>query len=1095
MPALSRNTFHQFITSGDLKSLFIEMGWNNDTTRYSATIEDKPYVLQAIAQKEGFKVIVCKGHVIPEYRLRRLIDTQITRQAFAHLIIFLDDQNNQRWMIQHRLPDKPYRIIELEWYAGQDVESLYQRARGLFFDLNEQGQITIVDVIQRVTGGMGTNSEKVTKRFYDRFTKEHNSFKQRIHQISDDQDLDWYASLMLNRLMFCYFIQKKRFLDDNPHYLLQKLQQSLERKQSESFYSFYRNFLLVLFHDGLGGRQSREQVTSDLGRVPYLNGGLFEVHDIEKKYPEIAIDDTAFEQIFGFFDEYEWHLDSSADASGREINPDVIGYIFEKYINDRAKMGAYYTKEDITEYISKNCIIPFLFDATIKQTQTSDIWNDAWHMLAHSGDTYIYPAVKHGCNLELPENISVGISNVSARTEWNKAAPASHGNPTEIWREVVARRERYTTLSTLIRNGEIRTINDFITHNLDIRQFCQDAIASSTNPHLIHTVYTVLNRMTILDPTCGSGAFLFAALNILEPLYAESLNRMHVFVDELPQTRDVFGSILHDLHGDGHPNEQYYIYKNIILNNLYGVDIMKEATEVAKLRLFLKLVACVDADKRKPNLGIEPLPDIDFNIRSGNSLVGFATKQQLEEALVTTIDGILVKSELEALSSRIAQDFDEYKELQLHSSNYELIHRTKKGLQSGLFQINDKLNQLLHQRQSGTPYAQWLSSHTPFHWFAEFYEIIEGNGGFDVIIGNPPYVVYVNKKWDYKVSNQYFTFTCGNLYAFCYERSIELSADSSRIGIILPNSCISAQKMEPLQKLIRNNMYWISNFAWRPSKLFEGADMLLAIVLSTKCSLEQTKSQEALKYKFVTGYSKWNKDYRAFLFESLVYFDHSGFPGISGSIAKIPSKNFMTIFNKMKRHSASVTLNDYFGSRQTNHVFYYFRAVQYWVKILTEKPVSLENNIPVETTEMKEFYCQDEYTKLILSAIMSSNLYFVYYIVWSSCQVINSRDLQMPINLKAISSHDKDILCEISSKLQADYVSNSHILVREYSSKGRVFTMKKQHYYIKKSKPLIDQIDLVLANVYGFTEEELDYIINYDIKFRMGGAEEDESDE
>jgi len=64
---------------------------------------------------------------------------------------------------------------------------------------------------------------------------------------------------------------------------------------------------------------------------------------------------------------------------------------------------------------------------------------------------------------------------------------------------------------------------------------------------------------------------------------------------------------------------------------LYGVDIMKEAVEIAKLRLFLKLVATVEADYKRPNLGLEPLPDIDFNIRSGNTLIGYATKKEIDD--------------------------------------------------------------------------------------------------------------------------------------------------------------------------------------------------------------------------------------------------------------------------------------------------------------------------------------------------------------------------------------------------------------------------------------------------------------------------------
>jgi hypothetical protein len=94
--------------------------------------------------------------------------------------------------------------------------------------------------------------------------------------------------------------------------------------------------------------------------VPYLNGGIFMPHQVEQLYGKtISIPDKAFENLFGFFDAYHWHLDERPLKADNEINPDVLGYIFEKYINQK-QMGAYYTKEDITGYISQNTVIPFL---------------------------------------------------------------------------------------------------------------------------------------------------------------------------------------------------------------------------------------------------------------------------------------------------------------------------------------------------------------------------------------------------------------------------------------------------------------------------------------------------------------------------------------------------------------------------------------------------------------------------------------------------------------------------------------------------------------------------------------------------------------
>ncbi len=472
--------------------------------------------------------------------------------------------------------------------------------------------------------------------------------------------------------------------------------------------------------------------------MPYLNGGLFDAHHIEQNYANIEIADEAFEQVFGFFDQYEWHLDTRITAAGKDINPDVIGYIFEKYINDRASMGAYYTKEDITDYISKNCIIPYLFDE-VKRHYPKPFSPDGeiWKLIQTDPDKYIHDAVKHGIvdtvgakhspaqsthysstaqdvdsskllqstaviaseakqspiqyieppkplqtsenasplPLPLPPEIAEGLNDVSQRTLWNKPAPPEHGLPTEIWREVVERRRRYTEVKTKIENGEVHEINDFITYNLNIRQFSQDVIESSDDPEFIKHFYKALLNISILDPTCGSGAFLFAAINILGPLYEACIQRMEAFVADANNSplerrqRGVskykfFEDTLKAVKSPEHPNLQYFIYKNIILKNIYGVDIMHEAVEIAKLRLFLKLVATVDVDYKKPNQGLEPLPDIDFNIRAGNTLVGFARLEEVEKVFKLTF----YKKEIEEIKEQaemIKMAYEHFKDSQM----------------------------------------------------------------------------------------------------------------------------------------------------------------------------------------------------------------------------------------------------------------------------------------------------------------------------------------------------------------------------------------------------------------------------------------------
>lgn len=266
-------------------------------------------------------------------------------------------------------------------------------------------------------------------------------------------------------------------------------------------------------------------------------------------------------------------------------------------------------------------------------------------LLRDNPDRYIYEAVRKGVDIPLPEAISVGINDVSKRENWNQPAEQNYALPTETWREHIARRIRCLELRQRLASGGINSINDFITYNLDIRQLAQDVIENCYDPELIWAFYQAIFEIKILDPTCGSGAFLFAALNILEPLYEACLERMQIFLDEdfvaidenYAEIFDRFRQILEQ--ADCHPNRRYFILKSITINNLYGVDIMQKATEICKLRLFLKLVAQLEPDVSKPNLDIEPLPDIDFNIRAGNTLVGFTSLDEVRNAIDREING------------------------------------------------------------------------------------------------------------------------------------------------------------------------------------------------------------------------------------------------------------------------------------------------------------------------------------------------------------------------------------------------------------------------------------------------------------------------
>ena len=317
-------------------------------------IEGKSYQMTTIAERNGFQIITCPVQHIPASSLCKKLDYKLRNMAYDYICIFyLPGTAHHQWMAPVKTVEKR-DIVTIEYESADKADFLFAKIDSLSFDLGQQ--TTIVDVKEQVQHTFAVNSEKITKDFYTGFRKEHKAFADFITGIDDhitdvakNKNKQWYTSVMLNRLMFCYFIQKKGFLNGDFDYLQHKLHWVRQEKGQDRFFqSFYRGFLSRLFHDGLNKPKHDADFEQMYGRIPYLNGGMFDEHQLEHDYADIDIKDEAFIRLFNFFDTWRWHLDTRITASGKDINPDVLGYIFEQYINDRAQMGAYYTKEDIT---------------------------------------------------------------------------------------------------------------------------------------------------------------------------------------------------------------------------------------------------------------------------------------------------------------------------------------------------------------------------------------------------------------------------------------------------------------------------------------------------------------------------------------------------------------------------------------------------------------------------------------------------------------------------------------------------------------------------------------------------------------------------
>jgi hypothetical protein len=1111
--SITKQQAKQFLQRDAFGELFIALGWDAPQSQpLPIKLDERILTATVVAEKRGFAVLVVHTKEPLTKPERHKVERKVARSYFEHLVIFHAESGQQLWQLAIRRPNQPITFHETPWHKGQEPELLYQKLSGLFIPLAEEEKITLVDVRERVTREFEKQTKDVTKKFYAGFKQEHDRFLKFIEGLNDQDAKKWYASLMLNRLMFIYFMQRKGFMDGKKDYLSQKLHETEKAEGKDKFYGFYRNFLRVLFHQGLGDPKRTPELEKRIGKVPYLNGGLFDEHDLKKDNPKIQIKDEAFKKLFAFFDEWQWTLDTRQQASGKEVNPDVIGYIFEQYINDRAQMGAYYTKEDITEYIAKNTIIPWLFDAAkAKDAQAFKPEGGVWELLRNDADRYIHASVKHGVDPalmdeddgkvpwhkspvfnDLRKELRAGLNPdqkdlVAKRKCWNRTADGEKALPTEIWREVIERRRRYLEVRRKLVAGEVTAINDLITYNLDIRQFAQDVLHEHESGDLVWAFYDAIQHVTVLDPTCGSGAFLFAALGILQPLYEECLQRMAEFREQAkaegkPKRWQQFQPILDRIAKHHDDNRAYFIYKSIILQNLYGVDIMPEAVEIAKLRLFLKLVSTVEPDPKKPSYGIEPLPDIDFNIRAGNTLVGFGTKAELDKGLTYTLDGLEMKASIEEKCDVVAKAFERYKRIQLNEGeDYATFHGAKNTLLERLKTLRDELDRYLGKQygkdaehKGGREFDAWKKSHKPFHWFAEYYGIVEGRGGFDVIIGNPPYIEYSKVKSEYSL-NAYTTLPCGNVYGYVMERAGTLMNAEGEFGIIVPLSICSSERMSTLRTWMTKHMsFHISNFEIFPSKLFEGAFQRVSIVLGSK---DKKRGQH------ITKLHRWYSVERENLMDQIAYSS----PVLSwggGGFFKTRSNTDARVLAKLQKDSKTIGHVEVRQSEK-NFVFYQ-EAVNYWTKATTRVPYYKKNGKKETPAHSRTFHLTTDAYAAVSMALVNSSLFYAWYISLSDGFHLNDSILKgFPVRDKAMA--DKNLVA-LAGKLEKEIKATSFVTTRNTKKDA----IELEAFKMSLCKPILDEIDALLAGHYGLSAEELDFVINYDIKYRMGDELEGE---
>jgi len=511
------------------------------------------------------------------------------------------------------------------------------------------------------------DTQQVVKEFYEQFEELRTDLIQEVTGIPDDRGdaKQRYVQVILDRMIFLYFIQEKRLLDRNPNYLHEQPNEVVDERGDH-----YEEFYEPLFFEYL----AEDKQNPDFGSLPYLNGGLFARNPVEEEFEDAKLGGSAeetnglFDDILDFLSDWNWNVDERLDiVDPKNLSPAILGHIFEQTVNQK-EMGAYYTPEEITGFMARRTIHPYLLDQLNEAVGTD------------------YDEIDNVFGFPVPE--------ADTTTE----AVADGGTITQ----------------------QVPTENVQTSH--------------------VETLYhDILKEAHVLDPAVGSGAFLLAAQEVLMDLYMQCIEYFQRLEAEgqgwelESRTREEIEEIE---SGKGSPS--LYAKRTAIINNLYGVDIDEGAVEICKLRLWLSMVADIEDEPSE----VEPLPNIDFNVRQGNSLIG-----QLDTDIESNEDG---DSDLD--SWEVKTRFEDVKEaIKKHKKAETSVEAQewRKEAEDRIEEHRDKFDEILRREFQDAGFdditIEEIREWAPFHWPLEFADVFE-KGGFDVFIGNPPWdMLYANR--------------------------------------------------------------------------------------------------------------------------------------------------------------------------------------------------------------------------------------------------------------------------------------------------------------------------------------------------------------
>ncbi len=577
--------------------------------------------------------------------------------------------------------------------------------------------------------------EKVNKEFYQhiarffyRLTGNNGPKCEMTLPSTDSREVHQdFAVRLIGRAIFCWFLKHKKSGAGEPLVPDHILSSEAVRDNA----AYYHSMLEKLFFEVLNKPQEQRKADIIQGsdRIPFLNGGLFEVHhdDFYSGYPQynLVIPDAWFEEFFEVLEQYNFTIDENsivdADVS---VDPEMLGRIFENLLAEVNPETGESARKSTGSYYTPRVIVDYMVDQSLK---------------------------------------------------------------------------RYLLSKTGINGDQLVGLLSYEEPQVVLTDNEKDSLISA------------LDEIKIIDPACGSGAFpmgiLHKILLVLEKIDPEMkvwFRQKFGTIDDALLKKEIVERLERE-------NWEYVRKLLIIRNSIYGVDIQTIAAEISKLRFFLSLVVDERIDDQDKNRGIKPLPNLEFKFVAANTLIRLPEPDTEKKALIDFEDS----ESIEALAKIRDAYFTSYGE-QKSRSESEFSAVQKRMFEFYLQNLNQEQRNLIGAvrklNDAGKTLTQMLSEWEPFSfkrcdWFDPKW-MFGVAGGFDIVIGNPPYLrvqgIQQNQPEYMSYYRDNYQSAKGNfdLYALFIERGYQLLNSQGRLAYIVPHKFFQASFGEALRRFL-----------------------------------------------------------------------------------------------------------------------------------------------------------------------------------------------------------------------------------------------------------------------------------------------------